>query len=399
MEQVLLYAALALKLFTVYFAVVFLLGALKKTPVIPRHAPETRFAVVIAARNEGAVIGGLVRSLRRQDYPAELCDVYVAPNNCTDDTAARAAAAGARVFLPQGTVTCKGDALSQVFDHLMGEEYDAFLVFDADNVVDPQFLQRCNDAFCAGARVVKGRHLAQRPESHWLAGCYDIYFRAFDFLFNRPRAALGLSCKLVGTGFGFRREVLAELGGWSTGTIAEDAEFSAHCAARGIRVTWVPEARTYDEQPGTFRQSLIQRRRWCSGVMQVAQKEAPALIRGSGDVRFRRDMTCFLLTPYAQAFSFLLTAAATLLSLPAGGVTLDGVALTALGAYGGLCLAALALLRLTGGWKAGMGRAVLMFPVFMATWMPLQLLALVKKTAQWRAIPHTARMSSAAAAD
>ena len=61
-----------------------------------RHPARTRFAVLIAARNEQEVIGPLVDSLLRQDYPKELYDVWVIPNNCTDDTAGAARAAGAR---------------------------------------------------------------------------------------------------------------------------------------------------------------------------------------------------------------------------------------------------------------------------------------------------------------
>ena len=52
-----------------------------------RHPAGTRFAVLIAARNEELVIGPLINSLLEQEYPAELYDIYVIPNNCTDNTA------------------------------------------------------------------------------------------------------------------------------------------------------------------------------------------------------------------------------------------------------------------------------------------------------------------------
>lgn len=63
-----------------------------------RHPARTRFAVLIAARNEELVIGSLVNSLLTQNYPPELYDVYVIPNNCTDNTAQ-----AARQFRRQGT--------------------------------------------------------------------------------------------------------------------------------------------------------------------------------------------------------------------------------------------------------------------------------------------------------
>ena len=59
-----------------------------------RHPAGTRFAVLIAARNEAAVIGNLVDSLVAHNYPRDLYEVIVAPNNCTDDTEAVARAHG-----------------------------------------------------------------------------------------------------------------------------------------------------------------------------------------------------------------------------------------------------------------------------------------------------------------
>ena len=89
--------SLVLKVFTVYFVVVALF-LLKKRVRPRREKPRTRFAVVVAARNEEAVIGGLVKSVLAQDYPPELRDVYVVPNNCTDGTEAAALSAGARII-------------------------------------------------------------------------------------------------------------------------------------------------------------------------------------------------------------------------------------------------------------------------------------------------------------
>lgn len=58
---------------------------------------QNRIAVVVAARNEAAVIGNLIESLHQQDYPQELMDVYVIPNNCTDNTKEVALEHGARL--------------------------------------------------------------------------------------------------------------------------------------------------------------------------------------------------------------------------------------------------------------------------------------------------------------
>ena len=105
MQQVISGAMLALKLVSAYFLIVALF-ALKKPKPIPRANPKTRFACVIAARNEERVIGELVQSLLRQNYPKTLFDIYVIPNNCTDHTALAAIRAGAAILKPRSEVHC-----------------------------------------------------------------------------------------------------------------------------------------------------------------------------------------------------------------------------------------------------------------------------------------------------
>ncbi len=392
MDTVLFILSLCLKIFTIYFAAVAVF-ALKKRRRYPVSPAQTRFAVVVAARNEEAVIGDLVHSVLSQKYPARLRDVYVAPNNCTDFTEAVARAAGAEIIHCQGHVGSKGDALHQVFAQLAGMGYDAFIVLDADNTLAPDYLARVNDAVAAGARVWKTRTRAGNPTASGVAGCYGLYNTCFDVIWNRPRAACGLSAKLVGTGFGFTREVLERLGGWNTSTIAEDAEFAAQCAGAGYRVWWVPDAHNYDEEPTSFRLSLRQRKRWCSGVMQVARQEITRLWRR--DVpkpMLRWDITMFLLASYAQALSGMLL----LGSLVAGALEGDAQALVlascTAGLYyvGGMALGV--LLCLLGEYRLeGMTRTILLFPLFMASWLPLQILSLFKDTKKWHAIAHSGR--------
>ncbi len=375
--------SLLLKFTTLYFAIVAVRWMFVRRRPIPEAAPKTRFAVVIAARNEQAVIGRLVKSLLEQHYPQELFDIFVVPNNCTDDTAGEAFRAGANILLCDYPVHQKGDALRQAFFQLEDRGYDAFVVFDADNVVDRWYLQKTNDAFCSGAQVVKGRQMALNPRSSWIAGCYDIYFSGFDLFYNRPRTNGGLSAKLVGTGFAIHRDVLAQLGGWNTETIAEDAEFAAQCALSNIRVVWAPQAVTYDEEPDSFSVSIHQRKRWSSGVVQVGRLMLPQLlVFGRG--RLCRDCIFFLLTSQLAPISMVLMAVSTLLRRPTVGTLAVSLCAYWLGA------AALALfLQLVDRPRSRRNlSSILLFPLFMLSWAPLQVLALFHKTTHWREITH-----------
>ena len=102
-----------------------------------------RYAAIISARNEEEVIGDLIRTLKEQNYPKELLDVYVVADNCTDDTAGVSRKAGAIVYERFNKVQVgKGYALDWLFKRIFADKgeqtYDGFFVFDADNLVDPQ---------------------------------------------------------------------------------------------------------------------------------------------------------------------------------------------------------------------------------------------------------------------
>ena len=250
--------------YSVFFAVVFC-GYFRRKKKFPEAAPKTRFAVLIAARNEEKVIGDLVDSLLKQRYPRELYDVVVIPNNCRDHTAQRARKHGAKVLECTVPVKSKGEVLQFAFSRLMKEKkYDAFCVFDADNVVDPGYLEAMNRAFCSGARIAQGYRESKNPGSSWVSGSYSIYFRMIAECVNRPRAAWGLPVFLGGTGWAVSSSCLDERG-WETASIVEDCEYSLKCVLWGEEVAWVHDAITYDEQPVSFRQSFTQRRRWSSG--------------------------------------------------------------------------------------------------------------------------------------
>lgn len=385
----------ALRVFSLYFFIIALF-CLKKPKEFARSTPQTRFACLIAARNEENVIAQLVDSLRRQDYPAELYDIYVIPNNCTDCTGERARQAGAEIFHCHGTVRQKGDALHQAVAHLLGEGYDAFCVFDADNVVDGQFLSRMNDAFVSGAQVCKASLRVKNPGDSWVSGWYGLYFTLFDTFYNRARANCGLSAKLVGTGFAVHRAVFERLGGWNTATLAEDAEFSAQCAALGVRVRFVPGAVTYDEAPTTLSVSLRQRRRWCSGVMSVAEvslkRLAPAVIRPGGARAL--DMMVFLIGPFVQVLSLLPVMLGALSAALRGELGQYGLLLCLGLAAGwlGLTAGAVVLARI-GGYGKRVWKSILTFSVFMASWLPLQVLSLFRRTREWKIIDHTRGLS------
>ncbi|WP_180951025.1 glycosyltransferase family 2 protein [Marasmitruncus massiliensis] len=392
-------------LFTIYIAyyAVFSLLSLKRSKALKECAPQNRFAIVIAARNEACVIGNLVESLMVQNYPKELYDVYVVPNNCTDNTGAAAREAGALLLECRVPVKSKGQVLNDAFDQLLsGGGYDAFCVFDADNLVHQDFLKSMNNALCAGARVGQAYRDSKNPYDSVVSGCYSVYYWMINRLINHTRSVVGLSAIINGSGFMVRADLLQEMGGWHTFTMTEDIEFTTQCLLRGEKVMWVPDARIYDEQPVTFAQSWKQRKRWSTGLLQGFELYFTKLVKA---VFVEKKVNCidqmvFLLAPCMQVIYIASLAVGLLLDLcyvkydlfPEKVlyykmfVSLNVSYLTtlALSVYT-IIMERKSSLRILGGAAA--------YWLFIVSWIPINIICLFRKTTTWDEIKHTRNVS------
>ena len=106
-------------LYSLYFAVTGLFAFKKDDDrKIRSFRARTKFAVLIAARNEAQVVGDLVKSLKAQNYPDDLYDIYTFVNNSSDDTFDVAKKAGAKAIDVTVPVKCKGDVLKFAFAKL-----------------------------------------------------------------------------------------------------------------------------------------------------------------------------------------------------------------------------------------------------------------------------------------
>ena len=368
------------------------------------HGPgkDCRFAVLIAARNEETVIGELIDSIRRQDYPPELIDIYVAADNCRDDTARVAAEHGAIVARRfDAARRGKGYALRFLLDRMeaLGKtNYDAYLVFDADNVLDPGFVREMARSLSDGYEIVTGLRNSKNYGDNWLSAAYGIWFLRQSQFMNRPRMLLGTGCSVSGAGFCFSRRVLEEGGGWQYFTLTEDLEFSVAFALRGIKAGYNERAVFYDEQPTDLRQAWTQRLRWTKGSLQVFFRYWRPLLKA---VLREGSFTCYdlvmcsaplvivsLLMGLINMAAFLWNAASGLFVPPDPILLLRSVLLGYLGLY------LIGLITVLTQWKkihcspCRKLLSTLGFPVFMLMAVPIGLAALVQKV-EWQPISHT----------
>ena len=385
-------------LYNLYFAILGLIG-LKGAKPAPFAKPKTRFAVVAAARNEADVIGHLVDSLKELDYPPELYDIYVAPNNCTDDTEAVATAHGAHIFRHQGEVHSKGEVLTQFVNNVvLGEGYDAMVVFDADNLAQKDFLQLMNNSICGGAHAVQGFRDSKNPKQNSVSGSYSVTYWVLNIFFYNPRRALGLSAMINGSGFAVTNELLRKTGGWHTVTMTEDYEFTAQTILAGHRVHFVPEAVIYDEQPLTYEQSWNQRRRWGTGNFQGLELYAGKLLRYGLKHKSQTALDMFMtyIMPVVQVCGAITAVVGFVLALVwseatfnsmwyAGIMALVGI----VGALLGSAIVAMVTITIKKASKRSMWKAILAYGWFMFTWLMVTLSVLIKRQHTWDQIAHT----------
>lgn len=267
---------------------------LKDKPLLENK--ENRFMAIIPAHNEENVIANLVESLKNQNYNKELYDIYVIADNCTDNTAKIAREAGAIVYERFNTSQkTKGYALNWFLQQKIKEDapYDAFCVFDADNIVHPDFLKNMNKKLCQGEDVVQGYRDIKNPSDNWITAGYAIFYWTMHRFYHLARYNLGLSPLLNGTGFMVKFDVIKPQG-WDTITLTEDIEFSLKRIIKGKKLGWATDAIVYDEQPTSFKQSWSQRSRWTVGHMQCMKEYTKPLIEAVKENKTMMNFDGFL---------------------------------------------------------------------------------------------------------
>ena len=200
-----------------------------------------RIAVLIAARNEENVIGQLLDSIHAQkNYPMDHVDIYVGADNCTDDTARVARERGAIVFERHDTVHVgKGYVLNEMLKRIKRpgrKHYDAYLVLDADNILDPNFISEIEKVYSSGYEIVTCYRNSKNYGDNWISAGYALWFLREAQYLNNARMRLGSSCAVSGTGFLFSDGVLEACGGWNFFLLTEDIEFTIDNVVRGEKV-------------------------------------------------------------------------------------------------------------------------------------------------------------------
>ncbi|MFB5088401.1 glycosyltransferase family 2 protein [Psychrobacillus sp. PGGUH221] len=391
----------------VYMFITFKAKQKKYTEI--QNAHHHKFAVIIPARNEELVIGQLIKSIKNQNYPKEMIDIFVVADNCSDNTAKVAEKAGAIVRERFNKIQIgKGYALDYML-RIIGSDYssnkyDGYFVFDADNLLDENYITEMNKTFNKGYRVITSYRNSKNYDQNWISAGYALWFLHEAEYLNLPRMALNSSCAVSGTGFLVHADVFRDNGGWIHHLLTEDIEFSVSQIIKGEKIGYCRNAVFYDEQPVTFAQSWNQRLRWAKGFYQVFSKYGKDLIenifRGKGNRFSCFDMTMMIMPAMLVSSISIMVNGLLYLGIFMGIFEGKGIMQGATTAiiesfvwYYGI-LFVLGLMTTLSEWRKIHCSAwkkiafTITFPIFMFTYIPISVVALFKHV-EWKPIAHT----------
>ena len=391
------------------YQAVYLAAALLKKQKVFKAKKLHRYGVLIAARNEEAVIAQLIRSVRAQKYPEELIDIFVVADNCTDNTAQAAREAGAVVYERHNTYAVgKGYALRFLLENIFknfGEyTYDGYFVFDADNILDENFISEMNNVFDNGYKVVTSYRNSKNFGDNWISAGYSIFFLREATQLNRARMMFGTSSCVSGTGFLFSSEIARENGGWKHFLLTEDFEFTVDRILKDDTVGYCENAIIYDEQPTRLGQSFMQRARWIKGYLQVFSRYGFKMLKKTVvDGSFAcfdmimNNIPCLVLTCASIVFNTIMAVAGIMTRTPDMDICILSVVTGLIGSMmtlwfvGGVtCITQRKQIHASTGKKV---RSVLLFPLFVFTYAIAMVFA-VFTNIEWKPIRHTVALSA-----
>lgn len=349
-----------------------------------------KFSIIIAARNEEEVIGNLIDSLKKQNYDKDYYDINVIVNNSTDNTYKVAKKNGVNTIKCEIPVKAKGDVLRYVFNKFKNHDNDAYIIFDADNVVHPDFLFHMNKSLNCGYKLAQGFRDTKNYKDNWLSGSYAIFYYLQNFFFNLSRKKINSSASINGTGFMVEKKFIESLD-FNPVTLTEDVELTTICAVMNEKIDFVKDAITYDEQPTNFMVSFKQRLRWSKGNLQCWSKYHHDLAKGfiKNHNLACIDMYLNNLAAFIQVLSITVILAGFVEKIltETATFTIAGLA-SMLVSYIFTVIVSIFITIYNKKSTPAMISSILLFTFFVITWFPINIVSLIKRDVKWDHIGH-----------
>ncbi|MBR6917314.1 MAG: glycosyltransferase family 2 protein [Clostridia bacterium] len=263
----------ALGVLSAHFILFAIVGVFRKR-TYPVTDKVNRYGIIIPARNEESVVAGLIESIKKNDYPQDKLQIFVIAHNCSDKTAEVARNCGVTVYEYNNP---EENTMGYAFKYLFScierdfgtQNYDGFFLFNADNILDRNYIARMNDAYeyYGHDSVITSYRNSKNFGTNLISGLYGMYFAIGCRFESRGRTALGCSTRVQGTGYLINSNIVKR--GWPYVSLTEDWEFTADQILFENKIKYCDDAVFYDEQPTSVHIMWRQRVRWSRGHLLV----------------------------------------------------------------------------------------------------------------------------------
>lgn len=248
---------------------IFLFFIQKKNKLIlERNQKENpNIAILIPARNESKVIEELLESIEKQTWKIDVSSIYIIVESLEDETVEIAKRHHMNYFVRKKLhLKTKGYALAEMIEDLARKNlwYDCYFIFDADNVLEKNFIENMMGDYQKGYAVSTGYRKIKNRD-HFLPCSAGLTFYLVNEVHNERMEKNHGNLILSGTGYYIHGRLIKEWETFPFHSLTEDYESSLYYALHGISTHYRKDACFLDEQPRTYKQSITQRSRWIKG--------------------------------------------------------------------------------------------------------------------------------------
>ena len=231
----------------VVYLLVYSVASRCRKPSVPVGGKDhRRFAVLIAAYREDAVIMETVRACLAQNYPGDKYDVVVISDHMQSETNAALSALPVKLLQVDFEKSTNTKSLKAALRYLEKDAYDLALIIDADNIISSSYLSEVNNAFSVpGVQVVQTHRIAKNLNTD-MAYLDAVSEEINNSIFRLGHANLGMSAALIGSGMAFEYPLFYD------------------AMIKGVRFHYLPDTFVKDEKIQKVRNFYHQRRRWLS---------------------------------------------------------------------------------------------------------------------------------------
>lgn len=234
---------------------------------------ETKFSILIPARYESKVIENLLISLNKQTVKVNPKDVFVIIESLEDKTYEIVKKYHMNIILRKKLdLKRKGYALEEAFNYLKEKNkiYDLYFIFDADNILDKNFIKEMLITYKSGYDIACGYRVIKNKKLNIYSISSILTFSLLNNISNQNKIKKNLNVILSGTGFYFSKEVIKD--GYNFHSLTEDYELSLYSILNNYSSTYNNKAIYYDEQPEDYKTTVNQRIRWIKGYLEARKK-------------------------------------------------------------------------------------------------------------------------------